>query len=79
MTDSRQPILVINPRSDAAFRAAVDERARGASTPAELQARLRVTYPIATVRPRELSGEPDPVWYVYRDGRWIAPGDQGGG
>ena len=38
--------------------------------PAELQARLRETYPLAVVRPRVISSEPTSLWYVYRDGRW---------
>ena len=37
--------------------------------PAELQLRLRETYPLAVVRPRVISSEPS-LWYVYRDGRW---------
>ena len=35
-----------------------------------LQAALRVRYPDAVVRARELSGEFLEIWYVYRDGHW---------
>ena len=38
--------------------------------PADLQVRLRGTYPLAVVRPRVTSFEPTSLWYVYRDGRW---------
>lgn len=37
---------------------------------AELQARLRLAYPSVVVRERDLSGDPTPQWYVYRDGCW---------
>ena len=40
------------------------------STAAQLQERLRLIAPNATVRARELSGEGEPTLYVYRDGRW---------
>jgi hypothetical protein len=36
-------------------------------TPEKLQAALRQVYPKALVRRRELSGEPMPTWYVFRD------------
>jgi len=41
---------------------------------AELELRLRRSYPDAVVRPRDLSNEPYVVWYVYRDGHWVASG-----
>jgi PAS domain-containing protein len=40
-----------------------------------LQSQLALIFPKVVVRARELSGE-NPVWYVYRDGRWTPP-DQG--
>ena len=36
-------------------------------TPGRLQAALRAIYPTAVVRRRELSGEPVPTWYVFRE------------
>lgn len=66
-----RPILIINPRGDHQF----SERARmilqaGVAEPHAMQGQLRVTYPAAVVRPRELSSESAVIWYVYRDGRW---------
>ena len=71
----RLPILVLNPPDDPDF---VDLAARlldeGALAPALLQGRLREHHPHAIVRPRDLIGEQTPVWYVYRDGRWVGSG-----
>jgi hypothetical protein len=36
-------------------------------TPDRLQAAVREVYPTAVVRRRELSGEPMPTWYVFRE------------
>jgi hypothetical protein len=36
-------------------------------TPERLQDALREVYPTAVVRRRELSGEPMPTWYVFRE------------
>lgn len=36
-------------------------------TPERLQSALREIYPKALVRRRELSGEPMPTWYIFRD------------
>jgi hypothetical protein len=49
--------------------------------PALLQNVLRSTYPLVLVRPRDLAGEQENVWYVYREGRWVPnePGKQPGG
>jgi hypothetical protein len=75
-------MLILNPSSDEDFRRFVEERARGAASPAELQAQLRAVYRKAIVRARDLSDEPISVWYVYRDGRWesspreVRPADQ---
>jgi len=69
------PLLIINPPSDTAFVSACQEAVVDAdSDPARLQEALRLRYPAAVVRPRELSGETIIVWYVYRDGRWVSPG-----
>ena len=66
------PGLILNPRQDEAF-ATLAERlmADETMTPESLQASLRERYPLAIVRPRQLSSEPGDVWYVYRDGRWV--------
>ncbi len=65
-------VLVINPRSDEQFTAFARDRASAADSPEDLQALLRLRYPRAVVRPRELDGERTQVWYVYRDGRWAS-------
>lgn len=65
-------IRFLNPRSDASFVRLVEEAmAAGVGTPQELQARLRAVYPAAVVRERGLQGDTEPIWYVYRDGRWV--------
>jgi hypothetical protein len=66
-----RPVLIINPRGDHQFA----ERARtiiqsGVTDIQAMQRCLRVDYPAAVVRDRELSSEPMVIWYVYRDGRW---------
>lgn len=66
-------VLIINPRSDEVFARDVAMLAEGASLPAELQSRLRDRgYPRALVRARDLAGQVEVIWYVYREGRWIA-------
>lgn len=67
-----RPVLVVNPRTDAAFVAFVGERTADLRDldPLVLQSELRERYPSATVHARLLSSEPATVWYVYRDGRW---------
>jgi hypothetical protein len=73
-------ILFLNPRSDQRFVQTVESTMAGGITePGELQARLRDLYPAAIVRVRDLSGEIDPVWYVYRDGRWVSPYEEAEG
>lgn len=74
-----QPILVINPRTDAAFRNHVHEMLNGLERPEDLAQRLRARYPEVVVRPRQLSGERSAVWYVYRDGSWTSGGVPTGG
>ena len=67
----RPAVLVLNPTSDQAFRRDVDEAIEaGASSPEALAEALRAAYPRLVVRRRELSAEPQAVWYVYRDGAW---------
>jgi hypothetical protein len=66
------PILIVNPSADRAFAEfAVGALAQGQRTPGELEAALRVRYPRAVVRARELSAERTTIWYVYREGHWI--------
>jgi hypothetical protein len=70
-----QPMLVLSPPDDEVFRRlATGMIGDGAVTPAELESRLRGTYPRAIVRPRDLAGERGQIWYVYRDGRWVRAG-----
>ncbi|MEP7378414.1 MAG: hypothetical protein ABI725_02520 [Chloroflexota bacterium] len=65
-------VLIINPRSDEVFGRDVASLAEGAWLPAELQSRLRDQgYPLALVRARELAGQVEAIWYVYREGHWI--------
>jgi hypothetical protein len=66
-----RPIVILNPRSDTRFVELVAElMADAVGEPSELQAGLRVEFPEAVARRRELSSESTEVWYVYRDGRW---------
>lgn len=75
-----RPLLIASPRDDAAFREFAEELvANGAAAAETLESALRVRYPKAVVRARDLEGERAVVWYVYRDGRWKGPtGTQGG-
>jgi hypothetical protein len=67
-----RPLLILNPRYDDRFVGRVQYlMASGADSPERLQELLRGQFPTAIVRPRALSGEPQRVWYVYRDGRWV--------
>ena len=69
--------LVLNPRDDPRFVGLAEAIvADGIGAPAELQTRLRQAYPNAIVRARELDGEAQSIWYVYRDGHWI-PAERG--
>lgn len=63
--------FVINPRSDAEFVARVEAEGPSCASAPALQSTLRDHYPKAVVRPRQLEGEREEVWYVYRDGTWI--------
>jgi len=67
----QRPLILANPTSDRAFRDQVDRvLLAGPRRPSELEALLRVRYPKAVVRRRELTDEDLEIWYVYRDGRW---------
>ena len=68
--DGMRHIQLVFPRDDIDFVALVDFAAVDSHHPAELERRLRETYPSATVRARDLSGDPAQIWYVYRDGSW---------
>jgi hypothetical protein len=68
----RGPIVVINPRSDAAFVTMTEELVvAGTHSAPELQRQLRDKYPRAVVRERGLAGETRATWYVYREGTWV--------
>jgi hypothetical protein len=69
------PALFLNPADDLAFAAEVERlMEEGVAEADELERRLRASHPDAVVRPRDLSHEPFVVWYVYRDGHWVASG-----
>jgi hypothetical protein len=74
-----RPTLVLNPLDDHDFRVYAEQLVRnGIVEPAMLQDCLRERWPDALVRPRELAGERAEIWYVYRDGHWVRPGDRPG-
>lgn len=74
-----RPVLVLNPREDTVFTGFAEALVTdGTTTASELQARLRERYPLATVRPRDLSSEQTSIWYVYREGHWVPSGGAGG-
>lgn len=64
--------LFINPRRDAEFVDLVTSEAASAASPEDLRVRLSRRYPNVVVRLRSLEGERAEVWYVYRDGHWVA-------
>jgi hypothetical protein len=69
------PVVVCIPSSDAAFHAAVAavlDRAT-ADRPDALQRGVRIIYPSALVRRRDLSAEQAEIWYAYRDGSFAPP------
>ena len=70
VTPMARPLLVVNPRSDAAFVALAEQLGADAENTVTLEAQLRERYPRVVVRERDLHGEA-PTWYVYREGRWI--------
>jgi hypothetical protein len=62
--------VICIPSTDGTFAWAV-QRALASGTVrriGDLQATLHQYYPLVLVRARELSGEPAPTWYAYRDG-----------
>jgi hypothetical protein len=66
-----RPVLTTSPPDDDAFRDQAERLlANGAATASALERGLRLRYPKAVVRARDLAGERAVVWYVYRDGRW---------
>lgn len=68
-----RPTIIRNPANDRAFHEAIEAVLdSGLDDPAAVQERLRGRYPQVVVRPRDLEDEKVPVWYVYRDGRWVA-------
>jgi hypothetical protein len=75
MTETQRPVLVTNPAGDVAFREYADAALREGQSVHELQQILRRDYPRTVVRARDLAGERQVVWYVYRDGHWIASDD----
>lgn len=67
-------VLVCNPITDATFTDLSERLGAGLSvTPTQLEAQLRESYPRAVVRCRQLAGETDETWYVYREGSWVPP------
>ena len=75
MTETQRPTLVTNPADDVAFRDAAEATLHEGQSVAELQEILRRAYPRTVVRARDLDGERPVVWYVYRDGHWVARHD----
>ena len=70
-----RPTVIRNPANDPEFEEAIQDLLNeGVEEPAAAQARLRERYPAAVVRRRDLEDEVVPMWYVYREGRWIAGG-----
>ena len=66
------------PSSDWAFARVVDRvlADREISSTRRLEQELRPLYPQARVRRRELDGEPEETWYVYRDRRFPTRSDE---
>jgi hypothetical protein len=68
-------VVIVNPRSDAGFVAAVDRGVLAAeASPIRLEALLRATYPNAVVRGRTDGDGEEDVWYVFRDGELVSGG-----
>jgi hypothetical protein len=79
MTEVERPTLITNPARDVAFRALAEAALRESRSVDELEQILRRKYPRVVVRARDLAGERPVVWYVYRDGHWVANHDQRSG
>jgi uncharacterized protein YbjT (DUF2867 family) len=71
MTEIRPPSLITNPADDRVFRDTAEAVLRVSTSIDEFAAILRRDYPRAVVRARDLDGERQAVWYVYRDGHWV--------
>lgn len=71
----RQAWLTFIPKADDEFVALAQQLAQDAPDRADFERQLRVRYPAAVVRPRDLSGEPASTFYVYRDGFWSGAND----
>ena len=67
-----EPQLRVNPAADGDFRRDAEAALSESKTPAGLEALLRGRYPRAIVRVRELASETLSIWYVYREGHWVA-------
>jgi hypothetical protein len=68
-----RPTLITNPAGDAGFRLAVEAAAeRTAGAIDATGEHVRLEYPKAVVRARDLSGETIVVWYAYREGFWVS-------
>lgn len=79
MTETQRPSLITNPADDVAFHDDADAALQEGQSVEELQTILRRAYPRAVVRSRDLAGERPVVWYVYREGHWVARHDPGQG
>lgn len=66
----RNARLLVNPKADGEFEALAERLAKEAPDRVDFERRLRVRYPAAIVRPRDLTGEAASTFYVYRDGLW---------
>lgn len=74
-----RPLLVINPASDQAFEDFAKASLEPGISIAAYQDTLRTRYPRARLHRRDLAAEQQVVWYVYRDGHWVANGRSEGG
>jgi hypothetical protein len=76
--DTTGTLITCVPTTDVAFTGAA--KSLLAATPAisamDLQAGLRLVYPGAVVRRRDISGEAGETWYAYRDGSFVPSADQ---
>ncbi|HLY12899.1 MAG TPA: hypothetical protein VKR24_01000 [Candidatus Limnocylindrales bacterium] len=68
-----RPKLLFNPHDDPALRRAAEGLLdEGIHSIPDFVRRLRSAYPKLMVSRRDLTGERDPVWYVYREGHWVS-------
>jgi hypothetical protein len=75
-----RPRLFCFPSADRTFATIVEEVAGQLSlrSPDELIEALRPLYPLISVHPRQLAGEPGLIWYVYRERTFPAHPDDTG-